>query len=167
MPIEMMIRKLRLHSELPDENIEVLRSIVTPAKNMSEDSVIVREGELSTQCCVIMSGFAYRSKVPETGKRQILSFHIAGDMSDLQRLCLTVAKGSQFGHVRSTPNADFRVVVSDVANGSKSAVHAACRPLPVYISRHSDALRARRQWETSRKLGATGTSALRGKRYKS
>ncbi|MCA6122038.1 Crp/Fnr family transcriptional regulator [Bradyrhizobium sp. WSM 1704] len=88
MPVEMMIRKLRLHSELPNENIEALRSIVTPVKNMPEDSVIVREGDLSTQCCVIMSGFAYRSKVSETGKRQILSFHIAGDMPDLQGLPL-------------------------------------------------------------------------------
>ncbi|WP_316399283.1 Crp/Fnr family transcriptional regulator [Bradyrhizobium sp. 33ap4] len=88
MPIEMMIRKLRLHSELPDENIEALRSIVTPVKDLPEDSVIVREGDLSTQCCVVMSGFAYRSKVSETGKRQILSFHIAGDMPDLQGLPL-------------------------------------------------------------------------------
>ncbi|WP_229192392.1 Crp/Fnr family transcriptional regulator [Bradyrhizobium brasilense] len=87
MPIEMMIRKLRLHS-LPYENIEALRSIVTPVKKLPEDSVIVREGDLSTQCCVIMSGFAYRSKVSETGKRQILSFHIAGDMPDLEGLPL-------------------------------------------------------------------------------
>ncbi|MCA6121257.1 Crp/Fnr family transcriptional regulator [Bradyrhizobium sp. WSM 1704] len=88
MPVEMMIRKLRLHSELPDENVEALRAVVTPVKNMPEDSLIVREGDLSTQCCVIMSGFAYRSKVSETGKRQILSFHIAGDIPDLQGLPL-------------------------------------------------------------------------------
>ncbi|WP_338830632.1 Crp/Fnr family transcriptional regulator [Bradyrhizobium sp. 27S5] len=54
--------------------------------SLTEDSPIVREGELSTQCCVIMSGFVYRSKVSETGKRQILSFHVAGDMPDLQGL---------------------------------------------------------------------------------
>ncbi|WP_338695781.1 Crp/Fnr family transcriptional regulator [Bradyrhizobium sp. 26S5] len=33
-----------------------------------------------------MSGFVYRSKVSETSKRQILSFHVAGDMPDLQGL---------------------------------------------------------------------------------
>ena len=88
MPIEMMIRKLRLHSELPDENVEALRSIVAPVKTLPEDSIIVREGDLSTQCCVMLSGFAHRSKVSESGKRQILSFHIAGDMPDLQGLRL-------------------------------------------------------------------------------
>jgi CRP-like cAMP-binding protein len=86
MPIEMMIRKLRSHSELPNEDVEALRSIVAPIRKMPEDSPIVREGDLSTQCCVIMSGFAYRSKVSENGKRQILSFHIPGDMPDLQGL---------------------------------------------------------------------------------
>ncbi|OKO72750.1 Crp/Fnr family transcriptional regulator [Bradyrhizobium sp. NAS96.2] len=88
MPIEMMIRKLRQHSELPDADIGALRSIVAPVKNLSADAPIVREGDVSTQCCVILSGFAYRSKVSEDGKRQILSFHIAGDMPDLHGLVL-------------------------------------------------------------------------------
>ncbi|MGN8545336.1 Crp/Fnr family transcriptional regulator [Bradyrhizobium sp. CCBAU 53421] len=88
MPIEMVIRKLRLHSELPDADVAALRSIVAPVKIYPEDSVIIREGEPSTQCCVILSGFAYRSKVSEQGKRQILSFHIAGDMPDLHGLPL-------------------------------------------------------------------------------
>ena len=88
MPIEMMIRKLRQHSELPDEDVAALRSIIAPVKNMPEDTPIVREGDMSTQCCVILSGFAYRSKVSEDGKRQILSFHIAGDIPDLQGLVL-------------------------------------------------------------------------------
>jgi CRP-like cAMP-binding protein len=88
MPIEMMIRKLRQHSELPDEDTKALRSIVASVKSLPEDSSIFREGQLSTQCCVILSGFAYRSKVSEDGKRQILSFHIAGDMPDLHGLPL-------------------------------------------------------------------------------
>lgn len=88
MPIEMMIRKLRQHSELPNENIEALRSIIAPVRNLPENSAICREGDLSTRCCVILSGFAYRSKVSEEGKRQILSFHIAGDMPDLHGLPL-------------------------------------------------------------------------------
>jgi CRP-like cAMP-binding protein len=88
MPLEMMIRKLRQHSELPNENIEALRSIIAPSRNLPEDSSIFREGDLSTRCCVILSGFAYRSKVSEDGKRQILSFHVAGDMPDLHGLPL-------------------------------------------------------------------------------
>ncbi|OKO67132.1 Crp/Fnr family transcriptional regulator [Bradyrhizobium sp. NAS96.2] len=88
MPIEMMIRKLRSHSEIPDEDLGALRAIIAPVKNLAAEEPIVREGDLSTQCCVILSGFAYRSKVSENGKRQILSFHIAGDMPDLQGLAI-------------------------------------------------------------------------------
>ena len=79
MPIETMIRKLRQHSELSNEDVEALRSIIAPAKNLPEDTPIVHDGDISTHCCVILSGFAYRSKVSEDGQRQILSFHIAGD----------------------------------------------------------------------------------------
>jgi CRP-like cAMP-binding protein len=88
MPMEMMIRKLRLHSELPTEDADALRSIIAPVKNFSEASFIFREGDLSTRCCVILSGFAYRAKVSEEGKRQILAFHIAGDLPDLHGLPL-------------------------------------------------------------------------------
>ncbi|MBR1208882.1 Crp/Fnr family transcriptional regulator [Bradyrhizobium sp. AUGA SZCCT0124] len=88
MPIEMMIRKLRQHSERPNDDMEALRSIVTSVKNLPEDTPIIHDGQLSTQCCVILSGFAYRSKVSEDGKRQILSFHIAGDIPDLHSLPL-------------------------------------------------------------------------------
>ncbi|WP_156928883.1 Crp/Fnr family transcriptional regulator [Bradyrhizobium sp. th.b2] len=74
-------------------------------KNLPEDSTIIRDGQLSTQCCVILSGFAYRSKVSKGGKRQILSFHIASDMPDLHGLPLkrmdhdlaTLSK-AQLGH---------------------------------------------------------------------
>jgi CRP-like cAMP-binding protein len=46
------------------------------------------EGDRPTQCCVIMTGFAFRCKITENGRRQILSFHPAGDMPDLHSLLL-------------------------------------------------------------------------------
>ena len=88
MPIETMIRKLRLHSDLSADDVAALRSIVASTKKVAPDTVLLSEGEISAQCCVILSGFAYRSKVSEEGRRQILSFHIAGDMPDLQSLHL-------------------------------------------------------------------------------
>ena len=47
MPIEMMIGKLRQHSEIPTENIEALRSIIVPVRNLPEESPIFREGILA------------------------------------------------------------------------------------------------------------------------
>ncbi|MGY3618397.1 Crp/Fnr family transcriptional regulator [Bradyrhizobium sp. USDA 10063] len=88
MPSEMMIRKLRVHSKLSDDDAAALRSLSAHVKEFEEETVVVGDGERATRCCVIMSGFAYRAKVAENGKRQILSFHPAGDMPDLQGLFL-------------------------------------------------------------------------------
>jgi CRP-like cAMP-binding protein len=88
MPTEMMTRRLRVHSKLSGDDEAALRSLPAQIKELPEETVFVREGERATHCCVIMSGFAYRAKVAENGKRQILSFHPAGDMPDLQGLFL-------------------------------------------------------------------------------
>ena len=86
MPTDMMIRRLRVNSTLSEDSAAALRALPSVVRDLSEGTVFVREGDRPTQCCVIMSGFAYRSKVSENGKRQILSFHIPGDMPDLQGL---------------------------------------------------------------------------------
>jgi len=88
MPIEMMIRRLRVNSRLSDDDVAALRSLRVQVKEFPEEALVVREGERATHCCVILRGFAYRAKVAENGKRQILSFHPAGDMPDLQGLYL-------------------------------------------------------------------------------
>ncbi|WP_225117836.1 Crp/Fnr family transcriptional regulator [Bradyrhizobium sp. BRP22] len=88
MPSEMMIRRLRVNSKLSEDDVSALRSMRVQVKEFAEETVVVHEGERATHCCVILSGFAYRAKVAENGKRQILSFHPAGDMPDLQGLFL-------------------------------------------------------------------------------
>jgi CRP-like cAMP-binding protein len=88
MPSETMIRKLRINSKLSEDDVFALRALPVQKKELPQETVIVSEGEQATQCCVILSGFAYRAKVTEDGKRQILSFHLAGDMPDLYGLWL-------------------------------------------------------------------------------
>lgn len=88
MPTEMMIRRLRINSTISDDDASALRALPNVSRDIPEGTTFVREGERPTHCCVIMSGFAFRSKVTEEGKRQILSFHPAGDMPDLHGLFL-------------------------------------------------------------------------------
>jgi CRP-like cAMP-binding protein len=57
-------------------------------KSFASDQVIVREGDRPSECCLIVEGFMCRYKFTEDGKRQIFSFHIAGDIPDLQSLHL-------------------------------------------------------------------------------
>lgn len=88
MPSEMMIRRLRVNSHISGDDASALRALPNLIREVPEETVFVHEGDRPSQCCVIMSGFAFRSKVTEDGKRQILSFHPAGDMPDLHSLYL-------------------------------------------------------------------------------
>lgn len=88
MPADMIIRKLRANSAVSDDDAKALRALPSFVKEVSRETVLVREGDRPAHCIVMMSGFSYRSKVNEQGKRQILSFHPAGDMPDLHGLLL-------------------------------------------------------------------------------
>src|SRR6201985_2831929 len=88
MPTEMMIRRLRVNSTISDEDAAALRALPSSVKQIPEGAAFVREGDRPTHGCVIMNGFAFRAKITESGKRQILSFHPAGDMPDLHGLLL-------------------------------------------------------------------------------
>ena len=45
---------------------------------------LVREGDRPQYCCLMLSGFSFRHKIVASGGRQILGFHLKGDMVDLQ-----------------------------------------------------------------------------------
>ncbi len=82
------IRKLRTHARLDDDDVSALEHMPVTVKEIGHHEAIVREGDRPTQCCLIMEGFACRSKTTENGQRQILSIHISGDIPDLQSLHL-------------------------------------------------------------------------------
>ena len=49
----------------------------------------MREGDRPTRCCLLIEGFACRYSMTGDGKRQIVSFHIPGEIPDLQSLFIT------------------------------------------------------------------------------
>jgi CRP-like cAMP-binding protein len=55
---------------------------------------IVREREVPTHSCVLLSGYAIRHKIVMGGARQIVSVHMRGDVLDLQNSFLGVADHS-------------------------------------------------------------------------
>ena len=55
---------------------------------------LVSEGDVPDQCCLLVSGFACRYKEAATGSRQIVSFHLSGDLLDIQHLLLDRADHS-------------------------------------------------------------------------
>ncbi len=87
-PTEMLIRRLRVDTHLSDEDSDALKALPIQIKEVEDNTPIVSEGDRPAKCCLLIQGFACRSKVADTGRRQILSFHIPGDIPDLQSLFL-------------------------------------------------------------------------------
>ena len=63
---------------------------------------IVREGDRTTHSCFIQSGLVSRYKTLRNGARAIVSFHIRGDMVDLQSSLLMIADHGIRTHVPTT-----------------------------------------------------------------
>jgi CRP-like cAMP-binding protein len=87
---ERLMRKLRLSTALGPVDIDAVERLPMTIRELPAQGAIVREGERPTQCCLVIEGYACRSKTTDSGKRQILSIHIAGDIPDLQSLHLHV-----------------------------------------------------------------------------
>ncbi len=87
---EMMMRKLRSISPLSEDEKQCILSLPLTIKNVAADQDIVREGDRPSECCLVVEGFVCRYKLTTEGKRQIFSFHLPGDIPDLQSLHLSV-----------------------------------------------------------------------------
>ncbi|PVE23933.1 Crp/Fnr family transcriptional regulator [Microvirga sp. KLBC 81] len=85
-----LIRKLESLAPLAPEEKAALLGLPLRLKTVAADQDIVCEGDRPSECCLIVEGFACRYNLTGEGKRQILSFHIGGDIPDLQSLHLRV-----------------------------------------------------------------------------
>jgi CRP-like cAMP-binding protein len=87
---ERLIRKLQISNALEADDLKAIERLPMIANDLPAHTAIVREGERPVQCCLLIDGFACRSKTTDAGKRQMLSIHISGDIPDLQSLHLHV-----------------------------------------------------------------------------
>jgi CRP-like cAMP-binding protein len=85
-----LIRKLESIAPLGPEEKAALQRLPLRLRTVAADQDIVREGDTPSECCLLVEGFACRYNMTAEGKRQILSFHISGDIPDLQSLHLSV-----------------------------------------------------------------------------
>lgn len=85
-----LIRKLESVFTLTDDERQALETLPMQVAVIKDRQDIVREGDRPSRSCLILSGFACVYKMTAQGKRQIVSFSIAGDIPDLQSLHLKV-----------------------------------------------------------------------------
>src|SRR5829696_8787432 len=89
-----LIRKLESVFTLTDDERQALLDLPMQLAVIKDNQDIVREGDRPSRSCLILSGFACVYKMTAHGKRQIVSFTIAGDIPDLQSLHLKVLDNS-------------------------------------------------------------------------
>ena len=92
--IDIVIRKLDSIFRLTDEERAAVASLPIQVTELRADQDIVREGDRPSRCCLVLGGFACTYKVTGHGKRQIMAFHIPGDIPDLQSVHLRVLDNS-------------------------------------------------------------------------
>jgi CRP-like cAMP-binding protein len=83
-----IIRKLQTILSLSDEERAAILALPVDQRELRAHQEIVCEGDRPTRSFVILEGVACASKLTGEAKRQILAFHITGDMPDLQSLHL-------------------------------------------------------------------------------
>jgi CRP-like cAMP-binding protein len=86
----LLIRRLEAALDLSEQERQAIAGLPMTIRDLKARQDIVRTGDRPTQCCLILSGLAYRFMLLGEGKRQIFSFHIPGEIPDLQSLHLAV-----------------------------------------------------------------------------
>jgi len=84
--LTMLLRRLDSIGPLTAEERQAIESLPVKTRVLDPGQDIVREGYRPSQCGLVLYGWACRYKVLSMGRRQILSFHIAGDVPDLESL---------------------------------------------------------------------------------
>ena len=85
-----LIRKLESIASLTAEERAALLRLPMRLQTVPPRHDIVVEGDTPSESCLVVEGFVCRYNLTAEGKRQIHSFHIPGDIPDLQSLHLTV-----------------------------------------------------------------------------
>jgi len=88
MPVQPLLHRLRIDATLNDDDLAAVHALPMTLKDAPARTTLAREGTTSAHCCVLLDGFACRSKTTESGRRQILSVHIPGEILDLEALHL-------------------------------------------------------------------------------
>ena len=83
-----LTRKLDRLRPLDQADKDALAALPVRTERVARGTELVGEGQRPEQCCLLVEGYACRSKNGADGARQIVSFHIRGDILDIQHLLL-------------------------------------------------------------------------------
>jgi CRP-like cAMP-binding protein len=85
-----IIHKLESTFTLSEEEKAALSSLPVQITDLRRGQDIVREGDRPLRSFALLESFTCNYKVTGSGRREIVAFHVPGDMPDLQTLHLQV-----------------------------------------------------------------------------
>ena len=83
-----LVRKLEAIFDLTDGERGALRRLPMAVRELGPHQDIVRDGDRPSHSCLVIDGLTFRYKLVGEDRRQILAFHIPGEIPDLQSLYL-------------------------------------------------------------------------------
>ena len=89
--LDLVFQRWKRRIALSGDDREALGSLPWAHRTLARDAYLVREGEPTSACNLLIGGFAFRQKLVSEGARQIISIHIPGEFLDLQNCFLEVA----------------------------------------------------------------------------
>jgi len=85
-----LVTRLSAIGSLTESEVDAVLALPYTPRGGKPGWEIAREGDQPSQCCLILEGTFCRFKFAAHGARQIVSYHIPGDVPDLQSCFLTV-----------------------------------------------------------------------------
>ena len=90
-PLAAMIDAFSVHTAICNEERAAFLDSPYSIRTFDPGSYLVREGDTSDQCRIVITGFAVRHKISGEGLRQIGSIHTNGDVLGLHHLYIGTA----------------------------------------------------------------------------
>ena len=82
----LLIQRLERIGQISNAERHAVENLPAKVQTLRPRQDIVREGEKPEHSCLVVEGWAFRYKLLGEGRRQILSFHVPGDVPDLHSL---------------------------------------------------------------------------------
>ena len=112
-----LLNKLESIGDLTSEQRAAIRELPIRTRVLEPREDMVQDGDVPFECCLILEGLACRYKLLDDGRRQIFSFHMPGDIPDLQSLHLRRMDHSVCAILRTRvayiPHASMRLLLRE------------------------------------------------------
>jgi len=83
-----MVRRLALREKLTDADGDAILALPFSRRKLLANQFIAWDGDKAQHCSLLLSGFACRQRNEGGGRRQIMSFHMKGDLVALENVLL-------------------------------------------------------------------------------